>query len=236
MHYWNQTNFEGLASIGAAYATETDLAFFSQYCLLREKGLRKQAHEAASSFSRHLKSLNPASQRRICVHLIQLQSANPDVHQLLPHPIKTELMHILEEWVEASPREVSPLVNLGLLSHDIRYFQAALELQPNEQPSIARLAESHLSDVAFQTHHLSESRLIGSADDANKALCEAEALIERVENPDHRAALKDELLHYRRLMSEWAIYSADMPNQSFTEWSQARGNHYEFPSVVYYDE
>ncbi|QGJ19594.1 MULTISPECIES: hypothetical protein [unclassified Polaromonas] len=236
MHYWNQTNFEGLASIGAAYRSETDLALFGQYCLLREKGLRKQAHEAASLFSRHLKTLDLASQRKICVRLVQLQSANPGVHQLLPHPIKTELMHILEEWIEACPQEVLPRVNLGLLSHDIRHFQAALELQPDEQTSVVRLAECCLSDVDFQTHHLSESRLIGTVDEANETLCKAAGFIGKVESLPHRAALNNELEHYRRLMSEWATYCAEMPDAAFAQWSQARGNNFEFPSVVYYDK
>jgi hypothetical protein len=234
MHHWNQANFDGLASIGATCAAEADLAFFGQYCLLREKGLRKPANEAAASFVAHLEGLGLASQREIAVRLVQLQRANPHVHQLLSHPVRMALMNILRAWCDDSPKEVLPRISLGLLSRDVGHFEAALQLEPNEQTALLGLAEFHLSKVDFQTHHLSESRLIGSTDEADESLRQAEAFIARLESTPHCAQLKSELAHYKLLVSEWATYCANVPDEPFTQWSRSRGNAFNFPSIVYY--
>jgi hypothetical protein len=236
MHYWNQENFEGLASIGAACASEGDLELFAQYCQMREKGLRKQAIEAASSFAMHLNGLDVGVQREISMRLVELQHVNPGIHQLLPHPIRMELIGILQAWTDGAPEEVLPRVSLGLLSGDIEHFEAALRLQPNEQTSLARLAQFHMNNVDFKAHHLSESSFIGTIDEAHESLRQAAALIERLTSPLQDTALTNELTHHKFLISEWSIYCTEKRTESFPQWSLGRGHTFGFPNVVYYSE
>ena len=234
MHYWNQTNFSGLASIGSACAAEVHLKHFGNYCLLREKGLRKQATQEAASFATYLYSLDVSLQREIASSLVALQLTNPGVHQLLPHPIKAALLRILETWHHACPNEVSPLLALGALSNNIEHFEAALRIQPDEQKAIARVVQFHLSNIDFQTHHLSESRFIGSVEDAYESLSKAAMLIEGVLDERHRATLQNELKHHQALISEWATYCESPGNEPFLEWSKKRGHTFSFPTIVYY--
>jgi hypothetical protein len=234
MHYWNQTNFAGLASIGSACAAEEHLKHYGNYCLLREKGLRKQATQEATTFATHLQSLKVSLQREIACNLVQLQQANPGVHQLLPHPIKAALLRILETWHQCCSNEVEPLVSLGLLSNNIEHFEAALKIQPDEQTAIVRLVQFHLSNIDFQTHHLSESRFIGSVEEAHQSLSKAGRLIENVRDEHHRVVLQKELEHHQELISEWSMYCERPQNEPFSEWSRKRGHTFEFPTIVYY--
>jgi len=234
MYYWNQTNFNGLNSLGAMLATEPDLALLGQYCLLREQGLRKQAVAAALAFTNHLTGLATVTQRAIAVLLIELKRANPGVHQLLPHPVKIELHRILSSWHQDASDDVVPLINLGLLTDEIDYFEAALQRQPNEQTSLIRLAQAYLGEVEYQAHHLSESFFIGTVEQAEESLHKAEALIIRVANTQQRDALNRELQAHQLLISDWATYAATSRTEPFTTWSQARGHTYMLPSIVYY--
>lgn len=234
MHYWNQTNFSGLAAIGSACATELHLKHFGNYCLLREKGLRKQATQEATNFATYLNSLDVSLQREIASSLVELQMANPGVHQLLPHPIKAALLRTIEAWHQACPNEVSLLLALGALSKNIEHFEAALRIQPDEQKAIVRVVQFHLSNIDFQTHHLSETRFIGSIEEAYESLSKAALLIEGVHDEHHRAILQNELKHHQELISEWATYCESPRNEPFLEWSEKRGHTFSFPTIVYY--
>ena len=67
-HYWNQENFEGLASIAEEAMTHPHLRLFADYCQLKSKGLRKPAAAALAEFIRHASTLDfPA--RRITLNL-----------------------------------------------------------------------------------------------------------------------------------------------------------------------
>lgn len=234
MHYWNQTNFLGLAAIGSACAAEAHLKHFGNYCLLREKGLRKQATQEATTFATYLHSLDVSLQREIVSRLVRLQLINPGVHQLLPHPIKAALLRVLETWHQSCPNEVAPPLGLGALSNNIEHFEAALRIQPDEQTAIARLVKFHLSNIEFQTHHLSESRFIGSLEQAYESLSKATRLIDNVLDEHHRATLQDELKHHQELLSVWANYCKIPRNEPFLEWSRSSGHTFSFPTIVYY--
>ena len=42
MYYWNKDNFEGLLEIAEEFKSRSGYDLFAEYCLLREKGLKKQ--------------------------------------------------------------------------------------------------------------------------------------------------------------------------------------------------
>jgi hypothetical protein len=46
MFYWNKSNFEGLKAAGKQYASKTGYEDFANYCLFKEKGLKKQANQS----------------------------------------------------------------------------------------------------------------------------------------------------------------------------------------------
>jgi hypothetical protein len=235
MFYWNDSNFEGLAEIGAKLATEPDYEKFAEYCLNKEKGLRKQANQAASEFVRRLRSLALPSRQNIAVRLARLQVDFPHVHQLLPHPIMSEVVQSLSDLCRDEPLNVTCRVLLGMLTNDLEHFRSAMLLDPNEQTSIRRLAQSHLDHIEFQTHHLSESRFIGTIEEAKYAIAQAQSLLQRISNPETRGALTKELSGISRLIDEWTTYLEDEPSQPFPEWARARGNSFNFPSIVYYE-
>lgn len=234
MHYWNQVNFEGLASLGKACSHEANLELFAQYCLMREQGQRKKAIEAAASFARFVSALGPETQREISTRLVGLQYANPGIHQLLPHPIKIVLTEISQAWANNSSADATPLVQLGLLTGDIEYFQTAIQLRPADQIALKRVAHFHLNNVEFQGHHLSESRFIGTIDEAHESLRHAEQLISRLVDVAVRDSLAEELVQLKLLISEWIAYCMESPVESFPQWASDRGSSFSFSSVVYY--
>jgi len=49
MYYWNQNNFEALKEVGEKYLSKEGYEAFANYCLLKEKGLKKSALDSVTA-------------------------------------------------------------------------------------------------------------------------------------------------------------------------------------------
>lgn len=234
MRYHNQDNFSGLKAVGEVCSHDADLALFGRYCLLREQGLKKPALEAAEAFARHLAGQDLGTQRQWASRLVRLQQDHPQVHHLLPHPIKEALAGILEGWCREAQDNPEPHVALGLLSGDTRCFAAALRIDPREQTALVRLVDARLDQVSFQVHHLAESTFIGEVAQAEESLAEAESFAAAVEDPARKARFVDDCAYFRRLLAAWARYTAGERTEPFGSWCARQGLAFEFPAAYYY--
>lgn len=236
MRYWNQDNFTGLRGVGEAYSSRDGYAGFADYCLLRERGLKRQAMTALEAFVARLGELPHPAQRKVAEDLASLAYFNQQVHQLLPHPLKSRLTGILEQWVSEGPSEPAPNRWLGFLKKDPSYFEAALRADPDDEVSLCSLALAHLEDIDYRTHHLSESKFIGDEEDASRSLAQALDCIERLPEGSAKRELLDEVAYYRNVLGAWEEYRHDGTSDDFPAWCGQRGLGFRFWSVVYYSE
>jgi hypothetical protein len=236
MHYWNESNFNGLKSIGESYLSKNGYEGFANYCLLREKGLKKPALIELKKFIANASSLPPEQKRSLACELSELSFYNQHVHQLIPQPLTAFIVNALKEWCAESPVEASPYRWLAIMDSKLEYFEAALRVNGNDRISTECLARQALNDIDFQTHHLSESKFIGSEADAEKSLAIATEYVMRLQIDKVKEALLKEITDYQTLLSAWNEYRSGSMVSPFPDWCCKNGYEFSFWSVVYYDK
>lgn len=236
MYYWNQDNFKGLKDIAERYSAKNDYEAFANYCFLKEKGLRKQAHIAIEDFISLTKRKSIEEQREIARELVSLSYFNKDVHQLIPHQLHQFLIVILKDWAEKETGDVNPYRWLGYLCRDLDFYEKAIIISPTDEISIIELAKGTLNNVDYQTHHLSETRFIGEIEDARISLESACKLIEKLEPGQIRDSLHERYNYFKRLIDTWEEYKKEQRETSFSEWCKTKGENFNFWTIVYYNK
>jgi len=236
MYYWNKDNFEGLESVGEKYSSIEGYELFGAYCLQKGKGLKKQAVGSIKDFVSVAKTEPVEKQRAIAEELSELGFWNGQIHQLLAHPLLVYLKGVLEQWHSDDPINPTPLKWLGYIDRDMSCYEKALKLAPNDEVCISRIAQSHLDDVDFQAHHLSESQFLGSFDKAKDSLGAARSLIERLSTEHVQTEMQREVEYYNRLLACWEEYSNLTTTEPFPDWCASKGEKFNFWSIVYYDK
>lgn len=233
MSYWNQSNFEGMRAVGEKYAGIPGYARFGSYCLQKEQGLKKQALASINAFVAELLVLPAAQQRAMAAELSALSFYNPQIHQLIAHPLMVCIQQVLQHWATEEPSNVTPHKWLGHMARDLACYERALALDPDDDICLSQVADACLSHIDYQTHHLSESLFIGELSDARSCLDKAQALVARMGEGELKHRLQQDLLHFTRLLDLWQAYSTSATEQSFAHWCQSCGYPVELGSVVY---
>jgi len=236
MYYWNQQNFEGLKSIGDKYVSIQGYEAFGRYCLLKEQGLKKQAVAAVKEFVASAKEKSIETQRKIASEIASLGFWNGEIHQLIAHPLQVYLQEVLSSWAVEEKTDATPHRWLGYISGDLSAYKNALTIDPEDEICITRLAQAHLKDVDYQTHHLSESQFIGELSDAKHSLREAEILIEFLKTEKIKSSMQEELAYFNRMLDSWEEYSNLEAKVSFPEWCSIKGDKFNFYTIVYYEK
>jgi hypothetical protein len=236
MHYWNKDNFEGLKSVGEKYSSLNNYELFGKYCLQKERGLKKLANGSIRDFVLLSKNRPLECQRVIAEELSSLAFWNGEIHQLLTHPLVEYLKEILEDWATEEPTNAIPFRWLGYIGGDISSYERAIELDPKDEISISRVAQAHLNDVDYQTHHLSESRFLGDFLEAKSSLSLAHGLVSSLYSEELKLKMREELTYYSNLLDCWETYSKLDTDMSFPKWCASKGEEFNFWSIVYYDK
>ncbi len=235
IHYWNKGNFQGLEQIADNFANDPDLAVISQYCALRAKGLRAQALDEARRFVAAAGEWPTNRRRSAADRVLSVWHENPQVHQLLPHPLVHNFLRpTLEEWIEESPQSAIPLRWLGMITSDRAMLEKALARDEKDDIARIQLIRHFLNDVDYATHHLVEGTFIGSEAQAQSDLDSARRLIDALDHRDAAEGYGSWCDQLQRLLDDWAEYRRE-PNGSFPDWCKQQGRDYEWPTIVYYD-
>ncbi|MCL1121281.1 hypothetical protein N7V09_14900 [Shewanella seohaensis] len=234
MNYWNSDNFEGLKAIGTQYSALKGYELFGQYCLQKEQGLKKQAIATVNQFVSHCKSLSLAEQRHIAEELSSLGFGHSETHQLLAYPLIVLLKGVLTQWTLDEPNNPIPHKWLGFIAGDTDSYERALALEPSDEICLTQVALSHLNSVDFQTHHLSESVLLGDISRAKDSLASAQALITRLQTIERKSRLQNRHDYYLSMVNCWEEYSTLAGDEPFPDWCAAKGEQFDFWSIVYY--
>ena len=235
MFYWNQTNFEGLKSIGNAYLSMPGYEDFANYCITKEQGLKNQANKFIDDFVSNIESWNTEEQRKLAQEITSLWFWHQEVHQLLSHPLKQFILKILKEWCESEPNNAVAHRWLGCLGGGLEYFEKALENDATDQISIYQLALAYLDDANYITHHLSESKLLGTEEELATAIDKARNYANILKTTELKKEIQDEIDCYAELFLAWKHYRIEKPALTFPEWAKSQNHEYKFCSIVYYD-
>ena len=237
MWYWRQSNFDGLKAIAEHYADRPQCLDFAEYCHLQESGLRKQAFSFLSSFISAAKKWPPDETIRFVDELITIHLANPDVHQLITYPLlQGLLLPCLRKWVVDHPEDATPHRWLGILLPDVSELDAALKLDPEDQLALERRAYTHIANVDFACHHLSESTFLGNEEECQSDLKSAVEYAERISDKRRRDNVLSEAKYFASLLEDWCEYKRINTKELFTEWCESKGREYAWSKAFYYSK
>lgn len=234
MYYWNQDNFEGLKALAALYAERDGFAEFSEYCRLREQGLKKPAMAAMNRFVASQEQRSIDEQRQHADELSALILSQQDTHQLGCFPLTQYLQQVLHAWREEAPQTVAANKWLGCFTGDIQYFEQALQSAPDDIICLRKMALHYLDRIDFQMHHLSESVLLGDEATAEANLQNAKAYIERITDKTLQHHFMQEWQEYQQLLQLWQRFTQQQEEQNFVHWCEHQGSDIAFGNVYYY--
>lgn len=160
---------------------------------------------------------------------------NRDVHQFFPQPAVAYIGDVLQKWCDEGLSSPEPYRWCGVVCGKPELFERALREDPEDPISLSRLVLQELQSVDFATHHLSESKFLGSESEADAALAKAVTYAIRLPNQSKTKHM-EEITYYRSLLSAWREYRGGSKQQPFPEWSAEHGYKFNFGSVVYYGE
>jgi hypothetical protein len=234
MWSWNQDCFEGLREIGAAYANRPDFEHFSNYCLQKEKGLKKVANAESQKFIEQLSALPLSRQREVVVELAELREFKPRVHSLINHHIQVFMEKTLAVWVKEEPKCLEAVRFYAFFGGGQEALKVALSIDPDDQISLVRLSYWMLDDVDFMVHHLDEGVFLGDEKSARVKLIRVANMIERVEHKETQSYLLVEHRSYSSMLRVWEEYKFSNSMKPFPEWASAKGFDFRFPAKFYY--
>lgn len=212
---------------------------FKKFCVLKEKGLRKDSFKALSSFIDEAKKWSGDKQQNFTCWLFSLFEVSNNIHHLLVHPLEENLLKpILEEWMKINPEDPRPFRWYGLFLQTekrIEYLNYALELGgSSEQLSLLKLIDLHLSSLWYSFHHISEDMYLGDIEQDSLLIIKTQQLNDKVECQQTRKNNDDEINYYRELLNDWIKFKNEQ-TQDFVNWCKNKGKDYHWSNVYYYD-
>lgn len=236
MHYWNQENFEGLEAIAQRAVVYPQLRRFAEYCRLRVVGRRKPALAALRTFISEATHRPLVERQQITRWLLEVQLESSNVHQLLPYPLREELLKpTIVEWLRFFPSDAEPHRLHGYLFGDLSSYRRAIEIDGEDSLSRRFLITQLMGAIDYSTHHLSEGIFLGRTDEIIFSLEEVAANLARLAPDERRDRLSAWFEEQRQMVTDWIEYQST-PEGSFVEWLIGRGRDYRWPKTYYYDE
>lgn len=235
MYFWNKDNFVGLLELARELESVRSLCALSEYCVLREKGLRTQALARLDDFLSEATLWDFDKRRSNVVTILNAGTRISKAHQFMTHPLLKRLVYpTLEQWITAEPSAAEPVRWLGLLRSDPDVLRLALRLEPSDVPVRRRLINFALDAADYATHHLSESVLLFTVDETRASISAARKWIATAPDIQPFIDLSAAADEYEQMIDDWAAYSQS-PVGTFPQWCDTRGRTYAWPTIVYYD-
>ncbi|WHY03316.1 hypothetical protein [Neobacillus sp. DY30] len=212
---------------------------FKKFCVLKEKGLRKDSFKVLSIFIDEAKKWSNDKQQDFACWLFALFEVSDSIHNLLVHPLEENLLKpILEDWMKNNPIDPRPHRWYGVFLHTekrLEYLNKALELGgSSEQLSLLKLIDINLYSLWYSFHHISEDLYLGDIEEDSRLITETQQLNNKVECQQTRKNNEGELNYYRELLNDWKMFKNEQ-TKDFVNWCKKRGKDYHWTNSYYYE-
>lgn len=211
---------------------------FKQYCLLKDKGLRKESFKCLDSFISQVQQWDIHIQQDYVHWLFSLFEESTDIHQVLVYPLEENLLKpILEDWMILDPKDIRPYrwYGLYLRTEDrISYLNMALELGGDkEQQVIIKLIDIYLNSLWYSFHHIAQDLYLSNIERDRGFLRKLEHLVEKINDVDYKTSIQDAIKYYKNLLNDWILFSEEQ-SEGFVKWCVDKGTQYEWVKSYYY--
>lgn len=226
--YWRKDYFELLRETAEWASGDERLRMFYEYCVLTEKGLRKQGLAAARAFVAETEDWTDDERRTVVNEICERGHRHAWVGALSPHPIMKGLIWpTLEAWCEEDPASSVPFRWLGMMSRDTGPLERAIAKDPSDQIALNSLLNKLIRAVDFSVHHLPEG-YIGDPGIDLRLLDRAEELVPLVTDLTDRERWKNEVIGYRGLVESYRDFRREVASDGFEGWALRSGRPYSY--------
>ncbi len=229
---WNHKLFGGFLEVIKRISPYDHLKLFSEYCQLREQGLRRTSFEKLNLFIEYALSLPFFEQKQIVDILLQAQYDHPDIHQLLPHNLfDIFIFPVLQAWREENTNSHVPIRWLGVYKNDSKLIEQAFAMDPSDHISRIELIKYYLGRVDDATDLIVESIFVGSEDSALEDLKTIKKLIQGIQQDITRKRYENAYRESELLVQDWLAYKKSS-DSTFPEWCFENGKPYSWARAV----
>ena len=209
---------------------------YGEYCINREKGLRKKAFIHLDNFLKSTLSWDFAKKKSfvkwLCDKMDTISSADYGPY---PTPLSKKLLGpVFDEWIEKEPDNAEAYALKAQYTADFDSYLDAIKIDSNNQRARIALARECVSAIWYSTHHLPEY-FIGEEQKMIGKMSEAKEHIAYL----HEGPLKDDVIKdlqlEAQLLRDWMQFKSEGAN-NFDQWCTNKGRRYEWIKAYYYDE
>lgn len=213
---------------------------FKRFCVLKEKGLRKEALKALSSFIDEAKEWDNDKKQDFASWLFALFEVSDNIHHLLVHPLEENLLKpTLEEWIKKNPKDPRPYRWYGLFLQTENlneYLNNAIKLGgKSEQLSLRKLINSYFYSLWYSFHHISEDLYLGSVEEDSILITKLQELNDKIEDQQIRKNNDEEINYYTNLLTDWMMFKKEQ-KKDFVHWCKNKGKDYHLRNAYYYEK
>lgn len=210
---------------------------FLDYCILKDKGLRKKSFEILQIFITGVKQWEEQDQRDFICWLFGLFESTDNHHQVLVHPLEEQLLKpILQSWMDIQ-NDPRPFRWFGLFLNSYNrmdYLNKAIELGGlKEQRALRKVIELKLDWLWYIFHHVAEDLYLGNIIEDRKIIEEIDILLTDIQDDEVQKDIQNELAYYKKLMNDWDEFSRSSKSD-FVKWCTEKGRRYNWVKAFYY--
>ncbi|WP_309244910.1 hypothetical protein [Bacillus sp. WMMC1349] len=212
---------------------------FKNFCLLKEKGLRKESFKSLNSFIEEVNKWNTEEQQQFGSWLFGLFEISENIHHVLVHPLEEKILKpLLDDWMISNHNDSRPYRWYGLFLNTEQkadYLKLAIEKGGNsEQKAILELIDLYFYYLWYSFHHISEDLYLGDIEEDKDFIDKIESLNNRMVNEQYKKGIYDDLTYYKNLLNDWIGFKNESSN-GFVKWCTDNGKEYEWTKSYYYE-
>lgn len=193
---------------------------YGKYCLLRVKGIRKQAFQMMNTFLAEAKQWSNEDKKAFVQFLMPLCEDVSDAdYGPFPQPIRDQLIKpTLENWCTVETVDSNPFRWYGKYFQEENYLFKALVVNPKDDKARREIVSRILYKIDFATHHLPDY-YIGEPAYALKWRDEVRVHIALFEDDKIRRFWAEELDSAMVLVENYVAWKAS-GHSNFEQWGK----------------
>jgi len=207
---------------------------YSEYCKLREKGLRKQSFEKLNIFIESFKSFTFEQKTEFAIFIYELAESVADAdYGPLPHQLSIEIKEVLIAWTENESSDSRPFRWFAKFFHGFDYINKALDINPQDDKARVFLINSLTYEIWYSTHHLPDYYIGEPDEDLQKANI-AKQHIDKLTDYKQQYSCNQELENALELVKSYSDWENSGGSPEFQNWAKQNQRKYDSGIVAYY--
>lgn len=185
------------------------------YCILKQKGLRKEALKSLNLFLNDLEEYSFDKLKEFIGEFFGFIEESEQTDEVLIHTFKEFINKFLYKWIQRENNDPRPYRWIGVFTYihsencnRVELLKKAIEYGgEEEQLAIKRLLEIYLNELEYNVHELPYGYL-GDPEDDFKTVEEINYLIHKVKNIEIKSRFKEGMEYYKGIIGEWVCYKS----------------------------